>query len=301
MNSQITATDDLIESTTPAIRPPRNRAQGRRERRTTVLVTGGLVLVTLVMVFPLIWTFMSATKPLIDAFASPPKVFYTPTVDAFRSLWLETDFYRFVMNSVVVGAISVVVTLLIGAPAAYALSRFGGVTSAVILAVALLFRAIPGFAIMLPFYDLITRFGLYDTRIGLSIAFIALDLPFTIWLLRNFFAAIPNELDEAAMIDGCTRWGAFRRIILPVMGPGLVTASILTFLMAFQSYMLPAVLTDVDAQTAPVFLASQVGQSLPQLQQAAAGIVLLTIPIVFLALAAQRYLVAGLTSGSVKS
>lgn len=279
----------------------RQRTLSARARRQTVLVTIALVVAALVMLSPMLWTLMSATKPLRVAFASPPQFTYAPTFDAFTNLWQRTDFYRYTLNSVVIGAMAVGATLLLAAPAAYALSRYGRVASAAILAVALLFRAVPGFAIMLPFYDLATRIGVYDTRVGLALAFVGVDLPFTVWLLRNFFAAIPSELDEAAMIDGCSRWGAFRRVILPVMGPGLVTASMLTFLLAFQSYLLPVVLTDVEAQTVPVFLATQVGQSLPKLQQAAAGIVLLTIPILILAVAAQRYLVAGLTSGSVKS
>lgn len=279
----------------------RERTHRERSRRATLLVTFALAGITFVMLFPMLWTLMSATKPLHIAFASPPEIFYNPTFEAFQNLWQGTEFAKYTINSVIIGALAVVMTLLLAAPAAYALSRLGGVTSAMILAVALLFRAIPGFAIMLPFYDIATKLGVYDTRIGLAIAFVAVDLPFTIWLLRNFFVGIPSELDEAAMMDGCSRWGAFWRIILPVMGPGLVTASILTFLLAFQSYLLPVVLADVNAQTVPVFLATQVGQSLPQLQQAAAGIVLLTIPILILAVAAQRYLVAGLTSGSVKN
>ena len=111
---------------------------------------------------------------------------------------------------------------------------------------------------------------------------------------------IPKELDEAALVDGCTRWSAFRRVILPVSLPGLVTAGILTFLLAFQEYILPVVLTDVNAKTVPVFLASQIGQTLPLLQQAAAGVTLVTIPIIISAFVVQRYLIAGLTSGSVK-
>lgn len=102
------------------------------------------------------------------------------------------------------------------------------------------------------------------------------------------------------MMDGCSRWGAFFRIILPVVTPGLSTAGMLTFLIAFQSYLLPVVLTSINATTVPVFLATQIGQSLPQLHQAAAGVVLLTLPVIVLAFVAQRYLVAGLTSGAVK-
>ncbi|MGW1144167.1 carbohydrate ABC transporter permease [Streptomyces sp. NPDC002454] len=285
--------------------PPANKqgkySLSRRTRRTTVLVTLALTAVTFVMVSPMLWTLMTATKPIDTAFASPPQFFYQPSFEAFVSLWEGTDYYRFVLNSVIIGVMSLVMTLLVSAPAAYALSRFGGRASAVILALAMLFRAIPGFAIMLPFYQFMTDLGLYDSKLGLALAFVAVDQPFTIWLLRNFFMAVPLELDEAAMIDGCSRWGAFARVILPVMGPGLITAGMFAFLLAFQSYLLPVVLTNVDALTVPVFLSAQVGQSVPQLHQASAGVILLALPIFALAFIAQRYLVAGLTNGSVKN
>ncbi|MEX1079787.1 MAG: carbohydrate ABC transporter permease [Homoserinimonas sp.] len=274
--------------------------QAGRAKRTTVLVTIALLAVVFVAMSPFIWTLMAATKPTNIAFANPPHFLFQPTLDAFVNLWQTTDFYRYTLNTLAIGAMSVLGTLVFAAPAAYALSRFGGKTSAIILAFALLIRSIPGFAIMLPFYEFATTLGLYDTKLALTVAFIAVDLPFTIWLLRNFFAAIPPELDEAAMIDGCSRWGAFRRVILPLMQPGLVTAGLLTFLLAFQSFLLPVVLADVDSQTVPVFLSTQIGQSLPLLQQAAAGVVLLTLPVLILALLAQRYLVAGLAAGAVK-
>ncbi len=280
--------------------PAGRTAAPGRVRTATVLISLTLVGVVVVVMSPVIWTAMAATKPTVDAFASPPRFLYRPSLDAFVDLWQSTDFYQYLINTAVVAAISVVVTMLIATPAAYALSRYGGRTSAAILAVALIFRAIPSFAIVLPFYRLSTQFDIYDTRIALALAFVAVDQPFTIWLLRNFFAEIPRDLDDAALIDGCSRWGVLRRVMLPVMTPGLVTAGIFTFLIAFQEYTIPLVLTDVDAKTVPVFLTSQLGQTLPMLQQASAGVVLLTLPIVALAFVAQRYLVSGWTSGAVK-
>lgn len=297
--------DPVTESTATRalLQPKRLRArstQAGRAKRATVLVTIALTAVSFVMMSPFIWTLMASMKPTSIAFANPPQFFFEPTFHAFVDLWETTDFYRFTLNTLAVGAMSVVGTLFFAAPAAYALSRYGGRVSALILAFALLIRSIPGFAIMLPFYEFATSLGIYDTKLALTIAFIAVDLPFTVWLLRNFFAAIPPELDEAAMMDGCSRWGAFRRVILPLMQPGLVTAGLLTFLLAFQSFLLPVVLADVDSQTVPVFLSTQIGQSLPLLQQASAGVVLLTLPVLALALFAQKYLVAGLAAGAVK-
>ena len=294
------ATQALIQPKNTRFTRTARTTQAQRSKRAVVLVTLALLAVTFVMMSPFIWTAMSALKPTQIAFASPPVFFFEPTIDAFVRLWETTDFAYFTLNTIIIGAMSVVGTLFLAAPAAYALARFGGQTSAIILAFALLIRSIPGFAIMLPMYEFATALGVYDTKMALTVAFVAVDLPFTVWLLRNFFAAIPVELDEAAMIDGCSRWGAFRRVILPLMQPGLVTAGLLTFLLAFQSFLLPVVLADVNAQTVPVFLSTQIGQSLPLLQQAAAGVVLLTIPVLVLAVFAQRYLVAGLAAGAVK-
>lgn len=273
--------------------------RGNRSRNAVVVL---LVLsaVAFVMVTPFIWTTMAATKSTAEAFANPPVFFYQPSFDSFAALWLETNFAQYLLNTVIVAIASVVIALLVGAPAAYALSRYGGRMGALLLVLALIFRALPRFAVALPFYNFAQTLGIYDTKIALMIGLVALNQPFTIWLLRNFFMEIPRELDEAAMVDGCTRLQTLTRVILPVMGPGLVTAGIFTFLFAFQEYLLALVLTDTEAKTIPVFIATQIGQNLPLLQQASAATVLVALPILVLAMVVQRFLVAGLTGGSVK-
>jgi len=272
----------------------------RGRSRNTVVVLLVLSAVAFVMVTPFIWTTMAATKSTAEAFANPPVFFYKPSFDSFTALWLETNFAQYLLNTVVVAIASVVIALLVGAPAAYALSRYGGRMGALLLVLALIFRALPRFAVALPFYNFAQTLGIYDTKIALMIGLVALNQPFTIWLLRNFFMEIPRELDEAAMVDGCTRLQTLTRVILPVMGPGLVTAGIFTFLFAFQEYLLALVLTDTEAKTIPVFIATQIGQNLPLLQQASAATVLVALPILVLAMVVQRFLVAGLTGGSVK-
>lgn len=273
-------------------------ASSGRRRLTVVLLV--LSAVCLVMLTPFIWTAMAATKETSIAFANPPQFAYTPTFQAFIDLWEGTNFAQYLLNTTIVAVASVAVSLTISAPAAYALSRYKGRTSAVLLILALIFRALPRFAVALPFYDFAKQLGIYDTKVALVIALVALNQPFTIWLLRNFFAEIPQELDESAMVDGCSRFGTFRRIILPLMGPGLVTAGIFTFLFAFQEYLVAVVMTDVNSKTIPVFIAGQIGQNLPLLQQASAATVLVALPILLLAMVVQRFLVAGLTGGAVK-
>lgn len=249
---------------------------------------------------PFIWTMMAATKPLYQAFADPPVLFYEPTFAAFTSLWQSTLFYKYLINTTIVAVISTTVALIIGIPAAYALSRFPGWVSVVILVVALIFRALPRPSVVLPLYELSMQLGIYDTIWSISIALIAINQPFSIWLLRNFFAEIPKELDEAATMDGCSKFQTLRLVMLPIMGPGILTAGIFMFLFAFQEYFAAVILTDVESKTVPVFIATQLGQTLPMLQQASAATVLLTLPVVAIAFLAQKYLVAGLSSGSVK-
>ncbi len=279
------------------------RTPARRPLARAGLGPIGAVLLTLVcvlMLLPVLWTVLSVTKPTSVAFVNPPVLTYSPTLEAFADLWQTTYFYRYLLNTFVVAVVSTLVALVLGIPAAYALSRFPGWVSIALLLLALVFRSLPRFAIVLPMYDISRSLGIYDTRFVLAMALVAINQPFTIWLLRNFFAAIPRELDEAAMLDGCRRHQILTRIMVPLLGPGILTAAIFVFFFAFQEYLTAVVLTNTEAGTVPVFVATQLGQTLPMLQQAGAAAVLLTIPVMLFAFVAQRYLVAGLSSGSVR-
>jgi multiple sugar transport system permease protein len=296
MMSTLTETDSVVGDARRTDKmPPRRRIKG-----VSVLVGGFLTLTLLALLSPILWTAASVSKPTDVAFLNPPVTTWKPSLDTFVNLWQTTNFFQDVLNTLVVAVISTVVALVLGLPAAYALSRSPGWVSTVLLVVALIFRALPRFAVVLPMYELARSVGLYDTTTALAIALVAINQPFTIWLLRNFFAEIPNTLDEAAMLDGCTRFGVLRRVMLPLMGPGILTAGIFVFLFAFQEYLTATILTDVNARTVPVFIASQLGQTLPLLQQAGAAAVLFTIPAIAFAFIAQKYIVAGLNSGSVK-
>jgi multiple sugar transport system permease protein len=276
--------------------PPRVR----RRRPALVLTALFLTATCVVMLFPFIWAAMSSTKPTVVAFSNPPVFSYSPTFEPYVNLWQTTNFYIYLANTLIVAVISTIIALAIGLPCAYALSRYGGISSIVLLVMALIFRALPRFAVVLPMYEISKAIGVYDTTYAMAAALIAINQPFTIWLLRNFFAEIPRELDEAALVDGCTRLGVLRRVMIPLMGPGILTAGIFVFLFAFQEYLTAAVLTDVNAKTVPVFIATQIGQNLPLLQQASAATILLTLPVIAIAFVAQKYLVAGLNSGAVK-
>jgi multiple sugar transport system permease protein len=260
-----------------------------------------MTLVVMGALLPFVWAALTAIKPFIDAFTYPPTWSFTPTLKPFSDLWSTTDFGAVYANTLIVAAAAVVVSIILGAPAAYALARYRGSLGAWLLITALVFRAIPRFAVVLPFYNIARTLGLYDTRQMLVVALVAVNQPFTLWLLRNFFVQLPRDLEEAAVVDGCTRFQAFYRVILPLAAPGLLTSAIFTFLVAYQEYAIPVALTQTHAVTLPVFVASfATTQDVSLYQLTAAASVSLALPIILIAFFGQKYLVSGLTGGAVK-
>lgn len=294
----MSTTSAVASTKSITVEKPR-KARGAKNGR-SLLIGSFLFAFCAIMLSPVLWTMASVTKPTNVAFLDPPVFAWEPTLQSFVDLWQTTNFYLDLFNTVVVAAGSTVAALVLGIPAAYALSRYPGWISTLLLVIALIFRALPRFSILFPMYDLSQQLGIYDTRLAVGAALVAINQPFSIWLLRNFFAEISTSLDEAAMIDGCSRIQILNRVMLPLMGPGILTAGIFMFLFAFQEYLTAVILTNVDARTVPVFIASQLGQTLPMLQQAGAAAVLLTLPVIAFALIAQKYMVAGLNAGSVK-
>lgn len=261
----------------------------------------GMVVIAVLLMTPFIWAGLTALKPFADAFQNPPVWGFKPQLDAFAQLWQGTEFARILGNTVIVAVVSMAVSLAIGAPAAYAFARYRGRIGPMLLVLALVFRAIPRFAVVLPFYQASRALGIYDTDFALIIAFVAVNMPFLLLLLTGFFRELPVELDESAMIDGCTRLGAFRRVIVPLSGPGLVTAGLFAFLLAFQEYLVALTLTQNTAVTIPVFVAAQSGaDDITTFQLLAALSLALAVPIVLITVLARKYFVSGLAGGAVK-
>ncbi|MEO6880281.1 MAG: carbohydrate ABC transporter permease [Mycobacteriaceae bacterium] len=260
-----------------------------------------MIIIAVIMLAPFIWAGLTAIKPFDKAFLNPPVWSFTPQFSSFTQLWENTQFASIMVNTAGVAVISVVVTLVVGAPAAYAFARYRGRIGPILLVLALVFRALPRFAVVLPFYQASRAVGLYDTRTVLVIAFVAINMPFTLLLLVGFFRAIPEELDEAAMVDGCTRLKAFWRVIVPLTGPGLVTAGLFSFLLAFQEYLIPLTLTQNNAVTIPLFVAAPSGaDDVTTYQLLAACSLALAVPIVLITIFARKYFVEGLVGGAVK-
>jgi multiple sugar transport system permease protein len=260
-----------------------------------------MCLIAVVMMTPFLWAGLTALKPFAQAFQNPPVWAFTPQLDAFSDLWRRTTFAEVLANTALVAVLSVVVSLAVGAPAAYAFARYRGRIGPILLVLALVFRSLPRFAVVLPFYEASRAVGIYDTNVALVIAFVAVNMPFMLLLLTGFFRELPEELDESAMVDGCTRLQAFWRVIVPLSAPGLITAGLFAFLLAFQEYLVALTLTQNDAVTIPVFVAAQSGaDDVTTFQLLAACSLALAVPIVLITILARRYFVAGLAGGAVK-
>jgi len=210
------------------------------------------------------------------------------------------EFYDYFLNSIVVTVATVVVSISIGCMAGYALARYSGILGVVILFTALAFRALPRLAFVLPYYYIGQLTNLYDTRLLLIITLVAVNQPFTIWMLRSFFMDIPREIEEAAMIDGCNRFQSFTRVIIPIMWPGIITTSLFTVLLAYNEFLLPRILTQTNTTLPAGIVQFTSGEDAGFLPVAAAGSVSITLPIIAVIIFFQKYLIKGLASGAVK-
>lgn len=209
----------------------------------------------------------------------------------------EFDYF---VNSIFVTVFTVIISIPIGLLAGYALARYSGVSGAVILIVALGFRALPRTAFVLPFFTVAKQLGILDSRLVIVLALVAVNQPFTIWMLRSFFMEVPREIEEAAMIDGATRLQGFRMVVIPMMWPGIIATSLFTVLLAYNEFLFVRVLA-VTKYTLPVAISALTGgDSASTITEAAAASVSITLPIIIMILVFQKHLVKGLGAGAVK-
>ena len=221
-------------------------------------------------------------------------------------LWLiprvmETQkFYDYFINTIIVTVGTVVVSISIGSLAAYALARYAGILSVIVLIAALGFRALPRMAFVLPYYWIGSATNLLDTYFLIILTLVAVNQPFTIWMLRSFFMEIPKDLEESAMIDGANRFTAFFKVIIPIMWPGIISTALFSLLLAYNEFLLVRLLAQTN-WTLPVAISRFTGGEDPRhLTLAAASAVSATIPIILVILFFQKNLVKGLAAGAVK-
>ncbi len=266
-----------------------------------VLLYAGVALWVVFSILPIAWTAIISLRQYVDAFSVPVKWLAPVTFENYTGLWIDKLFYRNFLNTVIVTVGTVSISLTVGCLAGYALSRYRGSLGFWLLIIALVFRSLPHSTLLPSFYVVFDALGIRNEYFTLILVLVAINQPFTIWMLRSFFVNIPQELDEAAMVDGCSRFQAFRRVIIPVMWPGVVTTGLFSFLLAYNDFLLSSSLVNAEKMTMPAAIANAIfAESEALLMQGVAGAVSITIPLIILVAIFQKQIVSGLTQGAVK-
>lgn len=261
------------------------------------------VILTIVMVFPVYWMVISSFKPRSDFFAETPKFLPIPaTLDNYRRVIGDKDFFNYAKNSLTVTIVVVVLSMLVAFIAATAVARFnfGGRKAYIVMLLAV--QMVPFEALLISMYVMLDTLGQVNKLTGVMIAYLAFVLPFTIWTLRGFIANVPKDLEEAAMIDGCSQGQAFRKILFPLIAPGLVSTSVFAFIMAWNEFILAnVILLDQNKQTLPVWLTGfQGGMKETDWGGLMAGSVMFALPVIIFFVIVQGRIQRGALEGGVK-
>jgi len=251
--------------------------------------------------FPVYWMLNTAIKPAKDTIDPDPSLFPTGfTLDNFRRALAIADFWGPVGRSLIVALSVVGIGIVVGTLAALAISRFAFRGRKIVIVGILAVQMIPLVAMIIPVFLLLNDLHQYDKLTGLILTYLTFILPFTVWTLRGFIVNIPKELEEAAMVDGCSPTGAFLRVVFPLLAPGMVATSVYAFIQAWNEYLYALMLLSQKNQTATVWLGNFTTKHGTEYAPMMAGSTMMAVPIVVLFLLVQRKMAAGLTAGAVK-
>ena len=261
-----------------------------------------MIIVVFICIFPLLVLIETSFKPVNDIF-TPQLIPAHPTLDNYKYVLTFNNniFFTWLLNSLKIGAMTTVVGLALACPAAYAFSRWNFLGKRGILLSFLITQMFPGIILLIPLYNLYAGLGLIDNIYGLVIAYATTALPFSVWMLKNFFDTVPKELDEAARVDGLGPFQTFWRIVLPLTIPGVAVVGFFNFMTSWNEFLMAFTILQSDSNlTLPIGIQHFVFQTGADWQWLTASAVLVTIPVLVIFIWAQRYLVSGLTGGSVK-
>jgi multiple sugar transport system permease protein len=272
---------------------------GQTGRRAPLRVLFFLVLlaVAVVLLLPFFWMLSSSLKTQADIVHWPPKILFKPTLANYARAFGEQDFLKYFKNSSIVGAASVALSLLLGLPAAYSIARFAQKRLAIFILAA---RLMPGISFLMPWYIIFSRLGLMDSYAALVLSHMLIALPVVVWIMSSYFETIPLEMEESAMIDGATRQRAFRSIVLPLSGPGIVTSTTLCFIFSWNNFMFSQVLSMERTKTLPIAIYNFLSYAEVDWGAVMAVAVSIMTPAIVLTMIFQKYVVKGLTVGAVK-
>ena len=261
---------------------------------------GFLTIFAIICLFPLYWLLTTSLKPSLDVFSTTMLGFFTPSLENYQHVLFNDSYPRFLLNSLIISAGTVAITVTIGSMAGYAFARLKMKRKSTWFFVILTTRMAPAVTFAVPIYLLMVRLNLIDSIMGMILIYTFMGLAFCIWLTRSFFEEIPLEIEEAAMVDGSSRFGAFMRFAVPLASGGIVATAILLFIFTWNEFFFASILTQSDAKTYTVHLTSFFGaRRILWGELSAASVIASSAPILF-AIFAKKYIIQGLTMGAVK-
>jgi multiple sugar transport system permease protein len=273
-------------------------------QRRPILRSVGFVLLVVclcsVAFFPILWIFSTALKPPAAVMCSPPEILFTPTLNNFAEVFSKPGVARMFLNSSLVALASSLIVLLLSFPAAYSLARFRMRRKDDLAFMILSLKMFPPVAVVIPFYIMYNKLGIYDSALGLILLYVAVNIPLAVWLLIGFLKELPVALEESALVDGATPLQVLTRIVLPLSATGIAAVGILTFIMCWNEFFFALVLTGRNTRMLPVFLYTFMTFREIQWGPLMALGTLMTLPVVFLSVFFRKYLIEGITLGALK-
>jgi multiple sugar transport system permease protein len=257
----------------------------------------GAVVLCAPPVFVFVWMILTGLKTGVQNIAYPPAFIFTPTLENFRAVFQQYNFFRYLMNSLIIASLATSISLVLGLPAAYSIAKYRQGKIGLIILVA---RMTPFVSYLLPWYIIFRYLGLVDTYTALTITHLIITLPMVIWLMVSFFEGVPTELEDAAMIDGCSRLQSFIIIVLPLVRNGIATSAIISFIFSWNQFLFSLILSGPKTKTVPVAVYNFISYGKIDWAGIGAAATLIVLPVSVFAFFVRRTIVQGLTMGALK-
>ncbi|MBA2753868.1 MAG: carbohydrate ABC transporter permease [Chloroflexia bacterium] len=276
--------------------PTRTNRQRAGNALTYTLLLGAI----LIWAFPVLWVVLTSIKPRTDIFTNPPTLAFVPTLDHYEAALNTRGIIDSIRNSLIITVASTVFAIVVAVPAAYAFARLRFRFKTHLSFYTLFMQMAPPIGLLVPYFFALNRLRLLDTYVGLIVIYLSFTLPFSIWIMITYFLDVPKELEEAAAVDGASRFAAFLRIVVPQVRGGIAVTAIFAFINAWNEFLYAVVLTGPDTQTVTVAIFGFLGASESRWGPFTATGTMIMAPVVVVALIAQKQIVRGLSLGSVK-
>lgn len=273
----------------------KNRKANRLIRKNLYYI--GLIIVIFVVIFPFMWMVLASFKTQKDILSVSKLINFVPTLKNYKTVLVEYSFSKPIFNSFVIAFFSTILSLVLGLPASYSISKYKLTKLSMVI---LITRITPGLTFLVPWFIIFTKFKLVDTYTSLILTHMLVALPFIIWIMVPFFDGLPSQLEQAARVDGCTRMGAFVRIMLPLSKSGIITSGILSFIFSWNNFMFALILAGAKTKTLPIAIFNFISYAEINWGGLMAAAVIITGPIILISLVLQKYIIKGLTAGAVK-